>query len=457
MTDLDDPAVSVFTKVPAFKKSRLLLLYSDFSHLIDSNPEGYDANIHAWCELLKQCLVQHTFGSSLTLPGQDLAIKLRNEQYGEPKGLGLVLLKQVQEGKYVPWSIYKDIAPNHTKSILDFISPSKWIGRAYGLVRTWAFSPVDRSGHLIDESYILWDVLVETGQQLNGKLHDLIKDKGSYTAKLLDGEMFRGLVRTINPHMSELDIQVLLIYLHRDIGLVTVKNDEKLPEITYIKMEKLPITEQDLGIINIKKCITDFQKRVKVLERRLDEEIPGEIKRLLEKESSEERVKNILRQKSALKKSLVKSLDVLNQLTHVLEKINDAENNVVTFEAMKEAKDVLSSYNSKLSLAEVDDLQIQLDEQIETTNELSAAMAVTNNVDETEIDEELAKLEEEYGTAKSQPKEATPNLPSVPKSEDTIDEAELEERVKNLTLIDTNERQGQSKEEKKPEEPLLAS
>lgn len=446
----------VFRAVPAFKKTRLPSLYSDFSHLVDSNPEGYEANIQAWSELFKQCLEQRIFGSPFILPGTELASKLSNSELGEPKGLGLVLNNQILRGLIVPWSIYRLTSPNVAMPLRDYISPSKWFARGFGLVKSWAFSPTDRKGRLVAENYIAWDRLVEIGDSVSAKLHQMTATEGIYTAKLFDQDLFAEAALSVAPGLSDLDIQVLLVYLSRDIGLVTVAYDAECGT-QYVKMEKSPISEHDISIIKLKKSVSGLYKRTEALQNRLDVEIPGEIQRLLAIKNLDDRIKNVLMRKATLKRSLAKSLGVLNQLSHILEKINEADTNAVLFETMKGAKDVLSVYNSKLSLQEIDDLQIELDEQVENTNELSAALGEVSTVDDAEIDEEFARLEKEHEESLTKDKVNESHLEGElenPESELSPSEAELAERLENLKL-DHKDVEAGTNGDKKPE-PQLA-
>lgn len=446
----------VFSTVPAFKKTRLPSLYSDFSHLVDSNPEGYDANIQAWIEVFKQCLEQHTFNSSITLPASELTIKLSNKELGEPKGLGLVLSNQILRGSLVPWSIYQFTSPNIATSLRDYVSPSKWFEKGLARIKTWSFSPTDRKGRLVAENYIAWARLVEIGDDVSKKLLQMVATEGNYTANLFDEDLFAKTVLSIVPGLSNLDIQVLIVYLSRDMGLVSISRDAQ-SGTQYIKLGSSSLTDHDISIIKLKSSISGLHRRTTVLENRLDVEIPQEIERLLSIKGLEDRIKRVLVRKAAVKRSLAKSLGVLDQLNSIVEKINEADTNAVLFETMKDAKDVLSVYNSKLSLEEIDDLQIELDEQVASTNELSAALNNAVTLDDTEIDEEFARLEKEH--EESLRKNDEPDL--ARDSENTISEAspseaELAQRLENLKLDNKSATPDENAEDESKPEPQLA-
>lgn len=438
MTGSGLPATeSALAAVPAFKKSRLPSLYSDFSHLIDTNLEGYDANIQAWVDVLKQCLVQNVFGSAFTIPGANLAVEFSDSTLGEPKGLGHVLKTQVQQGIFIPWSIYNFTSPNVAMTAREYVSPSKWFEKGFGLMKYWAFSPTNRLGRLTPETYIVWNQLAKVGDVISTKLHHQFSSENVYTETLFDENLFAEAVTSLVPRLSDLEVKILIVYLSRDIGLISVARDHD-SATQYIKIGTSPITEQDIAIIKLKKTMSGLLKRKEQLENRLDNDIPRKVKKLFDSKSLNDHLKSVLVQKATLKTSLAKSLTVLNQLSGILEKINEADSNLLLFKTMKDAKDVLSAYNSKLSFEEIDDLQIELDDQVKRTSELSIAMAPAADVNDADVDEELARLEREHEETlkENDAKEQISQLKDANETETQLPpgEAALVEKLNKLSL-----------------------
>lgn len=392
----------ILSKVPAFKESRLRSLYSDFSHLHELNPEGFDANVAAWSSALDQCLEHHYFGSSITLPGAELSSKLANSEFGSPKGLATVLDIQVQNGRYAPWSIYKFSSPEPSWGFKDYISPMRWIERKLRTFRVENFSLLDGKGGVCADYFINWDVLAAMGEKLGNLIVDKVQSEGTYSAKLLDSDLFVDLMKSLDGNLSDLDIQVLLIYLSRDTGKLRVISDYENARRAFVKVDAAGITNEDISIIKVKANIRSIQARTDILAERLDKEIPEKLLELLKKGKQDDRLKNVLVQKTYVTRSLNKSLGVMSQLNMILDKINDAQANVSVYETLKSAKDVLATFNNMISFADLDKVQLELDEEIAISNELTEAMVISPDLDERAIDDELEQLEKEYEQKKQQ-------------------------------------------------------
>lgn len=387
---------ALLAQVPAFKESRLQSLYLDFSHLQELNPEGFDANIAAWSHLLDTCLDTRYFHSAFTLPGAEMAAKLAHSKYGQPKGLATVLDCEIQNGKYAPWSIYKFSSPEPLWSLKDYLSPMRWVERRLRAYRVENFRLLDGKGGVCGDYFIQWGKMAVLGDRLGAQLAAKVLSEGTYLAKLLDSDLFADLVRGVDSTLSDLDIQVLLIYLSRDTGKLRVVSDYENARRTFIKVDNSDITSADIGVIKVKANIKSLQDRSDILAHRLDQEIPQKIAELLKKDKHDDRLKNVLVQKSYLTRSLNKCLGLVSQLNMILDKINDAEGNVSMFETLKTAKDVLASFNNKISFADLDKVQLELDDEIAVSNELTEAMVISPDLDERAIDDELELLEREY-------------------------------------------------------------
>lgn len=388
--------MSLFEGVPAFKESRFPSLYSDFEHLREINPEGYEANIQAWADLFMEGLKLHTFGSTITIPSS-MAAELHLAKYGDPLSLHLVLNEQVKLKRYIPWSIYKDSSPQAGLKLGDYISPFKLLQLTWGKVRLSSFTLAGKNGQLAPDHYIPWAHLVSVGDRIAGELQRKIDSDGHYLSRLFDDEEFSTMIRGLDANMSDSDIQVLLLYLSRDTGRMTVVRQSSESQKAYIKFGtgSAELTEEDIGTIKLKASIASITKRTVILEHRLDEEIPSRIQALL-KTSNDQRLKNVLIQKTHITKSLTKSTALLNQLQIIMDNINEAHSNLAVYNSLQSAKSVLKSLNEKVSFADIDKLRMELDEEIATVNEISETMVVERDVDEDAIDQELADLEKEY-------------------------------------------------------------
>lgn len=422
----------ILSKIPAFKESRLRSLYSDFSHLNQVNPEGFDANVQAWCDALDQCLTDHYFQSTITIPGSDLESKFTNADFGKPKGLATVLDIQVQNGHYVPWSIYKVCSPEPSWGFRDYLSPMRWIERRLRSFRVENFSALDGKGGVGADYFISWEKLAEVGDKMSQLIKEEVEKEGTYSAKLLDSDLFVDLVRRLDRNLSDLDIQVLLIYLSRDTNKLKVISDYENARRAFVKVDTAGITNEDISIIKVKANIRSLQARTDILAERLDKEIPAKILELLKKGKQDDRLKNVLVQKTYVTRSLNKSLGVMSQLNMILDKINDAQANVSVYETLKTAKDVLATFNNMISFADLDKVQLELDEEIAISNELTEAMVISPDLDERTIDDELEELEKEFEKEKKEKEKEKDEKEVEVKSEETKEETEVESEEKTV-------------------------
>lgn len=445
---------TIISQVPGFKESRLRSLYSDFSHLKDINPEGFEANIIAWCDALELCLTNHYFDSTLTLPGPEMASKLADPTYGQPKGLATVLDTEIRRGNYVPWSIYNHSSPESAWSLKDYLSPMRWVESKLKSYRIGSFSLLDGKGGIRNDYFIDWKRLATTGNRVGELITARVQSEGNYSAKLLDSDLFVELVKKLDPDLSDLDIQVVLIYLSRDCGKLTVESDYENTRRAFIKVDSSPLTEEDIGTIKVKASIRSIQNRTDVLAERLDKEIPEKIQMLLKRGKDDDRLKNVLVQKSYVTRSLNKSLGILSQLNVILDNINEAQTNVSVYTSLRTAKGVLEAFNNQISFDDLDKVRLELDDEIAISNELTEAMVITPDLDESAIDDELKELESEYLKERKE-KEMEGQEVSSKKTGEARDEgastevSEKQDEETNKALID---RLLELKLEKEPEE-----
>lgn len=434
-------------KVPSFKELRLPSLYSDFTQLRELNPEGFSANVDAWCSLLLQGLKSHFFKSSVSITSSGLVTMLTHPKYGEPKALGLLLDELVRSKKYIPLSLYKDTSPYTSRSIADYVSPMKWLLASWALVKLSSFKS-SKAGTLLPETYIHIDNLAAVGDKIARLVQEKVDSEGVYSSRLLDGEMFAAVVRQVHEHISNSDIEVLHTYISRDAGKMKLVKQNSKSDRIYIKFGTTAISEDDISIIKLKSSIHNLSLRSKVLEHRLDVEIPERIRGLLKVKDSDrqERLRNILIQKAQVKKSLSKCEAVSNKLNSLLEAVNDAQGNASLFETLQSTKSALQSLNGKVSLDELDVLQLELDEEIAATNTISDSLIVsTDGIDEGEVDDELERLEKEEMTKKIREL-------AKEKEEEKSESDDVYQKLENLNIQDAHPPEAKSK---KPEPQLL--
>lgn len=397
---------------PYFKSSRLNSLYSDFNRLKQLNPDGYEANVLAWSNLLISLLKSKKLSSVLSIPTPGLYLSLSIPVHGRPDALSTVLEELVKQQIVVPLSVYKlvqgsfyDFIASKT-SIFDYINPNKWLEwglSSIGFIGD--FSPVNSKGELKHEYYINWDHLITIGEDIHLQICELFT--GDYTESLFDSSTLYDRIIAIEPKISKVDLEILMLFWLRDKNYITVREDQ---DNTYVKFGNTSeITDDDVGIINLKATVNNLTKRNQVLEHKL-EEIPNKIKALLKSAGKQNgRVRNLLLTKKTVTSSLNKSNEILNQINTILLKINDTHLNLGLFESMKQSSAILKGINSQISVDEVDDLQNELDEEITKSDEINQALGTKVESDE-EIEAELDKLFEEAKVAESKKKDDSGQL-----------------------------------------------
>lgn len=402
---------SFIEKNTFFTPTRIPSLYSNFSHLKELNPDGFDANIDAWGALLSQILRQGVLPSSvLSIPveGPNFAETLALNHHGSPKGLETILEELVSRHTLVPLSHYRTFkgpfnAPNNLKN---YVSPSKWL--LWGVLALRGPFRAAKLGVLVPENYLSWDNLNTRGQQI---LSIIRKRRGSgYSSCLFDEDLLLELIRkNYDQRFSATDLLILLIFFARDIGVATTANAENS---VYIKFgEKSSITEDDVAIIKLEASIRHISLQNSELEHRLHEELPVQISHILhqkqvDQKTTDARIKGVLLHKRALSGSLQRSSDLLARLESVLLKINDASTNVDAFRILRQSSGVLKTLNEMVNVDEVDEIQAQLDEEFDKTKEICDSMVRNAPVEDDELDKELEALyTQETGKAEAAEKE----------------------------------------------------
>lgn len=366
-----------------FRESRLQSLYSNFQHLKDLNPDGYEANIVAWRLVLYELLQQKQFAHVLCIPTHNprLAQALALPVYSEPDALPTIVAELVADNLLIPYSQYQLSTVPYEQvlrpsSFLHYLSPASWV--------KWAskFSPLEQ-GALKEEHYLAWDILKPSCETIFKRLVKATDD-GTHSSRLFDRKTLLEEIRRIEDGFTDLDLSIFIIFFTRDVPRITVSED-------YIKLDDSPITAEDIGIVNIKANIRSLTKRTEALQHKIAE-IPPRVKACL---SDKPRAKSLLALKRTYSQSLDTASATLHQLTTVLVKIDDAYSNTSVVEALERSLGILKELNSKVDLDHIDEVKEELDEQIARTDEVGELLGESSvNVDE-EFEQMLAEEKRE--------------------------------------------------------------
>lgn len=401
-----------------FSNSRLNSLYSNFENLSQLNPEGFEANIQAWSNLLISLIQsENTQGSKLSIGSRNpnIAQILALPVLGQPKGLGIVLDELVDRKVLIPYSWYKNSTHSviaqmsHQDSLVHYFQPSKWLQWGVHMLGLGKFRSRNTSGNLIDERYISWSTLCEIGNFYLQAIRKTINN-GTRSSGLFDKTTLHDFIKkNIDPNLSTIDFEILLLYFSRDIEACTTRVYEG---VTYIKFEDVEATdglinEEDIGIVNLKSTIVKLENRNEELGAKIlsiSEMMKQMIqsKNIINEKQINVRLRNMLLTKRVFLTSLEKTSNALNQLTTTLLKINDATSNKFIFDLLSQSSMVLKTLNDSIDIGKVDDLQIELQENYDQTELISDALASgVNSTNDEELDAELNQLYEQEVTKPS--------------------------------------------------------
>lgn len=457
----------------SFTPSRLRSLYNDFSKLKLLNPEGYDANIYAWSSLLQTLARKNYFGLfSFSVYEPSLEDLLSLPEYGKPRSLGDVLQAMLDTETIVPvsqfvshqtkFSLKKDVSSSLSPRVL-----LSWIMKLAGFGQ---FKSVDTKSKLVSERYIIWNQLVVMGSNILRHLQEKM-DKGVYSDCLYTGRLLRQhILESLGKDISTVELGILLVYWSRDqrVCLFERPANELADDLdaAVVKFRPEQITSEDIAIANLRDNASKVAKREIYLHEKI-ESTKGSIKVLLQQQvktnedTTRQRIKSLLSTKRLLTKAFTETSELSIQLSTILSKIDDSSNNIATYQLLSQSSKALTSMQSKIDIDQVLDLKEDIQEQIQTTDEITNALSAPQNASDDEIELELQEMEREAqqnevdekanAQLTADPANALqlPAEPAKPAPEPLAKENDVTSKMENLQLFD-NEKSKQN------EEPLLA-
>lgn len=433
-----------------FRKSRLNSLYSDFQKFQTLNPEGYQANIEAWGNLLNLIIKEGMVkDSKISLPthNPDLYLYLSLPEVGGPKCLGLILHELVEGKQLVPLSSFLDETKsyidimNNKPGLFNYLQRNFWLG--------WfksSFTTNTKKG-LLEDRYMSWDALNKQSSYylshielklLHGTIVDCLFEKDHLLNELNQ-----------KSEISNIDLTTLLKHWSRDLKkCFTTTRDGK----TYIKFSNKPINDDDIGIIDLKSNIKYLSVKNSQTESEIDK-LNSKLKEMVAKKVDTVRIKHFLKLRKLLVQSLEKLTFSYSQLSSILLKIEESNINLDIYDQLAAGNKVLHSLNSKFNLDEIDLVKNQIEEEMTKADDITQAL--TDSKDDINVDAEFEELLKEVNPKVEVPESTSEN--EKPKDND-IDK-ELLDKLETLKINnDLGETITESDSEKKQsEEPINAS
>lgn len=391
-----------------FTPSRKVSLYSNFSRLEDTNPDGYEANIAAWKEVLEDSLQNGAFVDSTCIEaGPELIAGLRDAHNGTPLSLHSVIDRMVEEGTLIPLSEFRSAYPATPRRGI-IARSSSIIGWAFNILlsrKSW--SSRAEGNALRKEKYVDIREVALGCQRVIDTLISSAANQGNTALSKTFSEA--QVCELLGDQYSQLDLECYLAYASSK-GLVQFNK-----ELDVIKlMDAGPISDVDSTITKLRSQISELTKREHAIAQSIEEceqNARGALK------TNRKVAKSFLQKKQGLEKSLDTAMGALDQLETMLQKIDSASDNRQAYEALFSSSKVLKELNNGLSVDDVDDLRDNLSEAVADTDEVTSSLAdlnieksaVDRELDNLELDKEMEQMEQEE-IAKS-----ISSLPSAPK------------------------------------------
>ncbi|KAJ6780471.1 hypothetical protein PWT90_01837 [Aphanocladium album] len=379
----------------AFRKARLPALYADFRSQRTLNPDAYNANVTAWRHALSllasRGLLSHGANANILILSLDehLLRGLEGRGFGQPMALGTVVRESVAANAMFPVQTFLQAQQSVFQKSWSGVpwAIMGWTLRTIGVV-----DPSKGDDTLPKGQYVLLENVEAATKQFN----EIMAEHTSKFDRVFTKSQFYNTFASDligGQRLSEADMNVLLIYLSRDKGII--EYDGKIIRVKGVG-DQTGITEDDKAIASLKEVTVRVKHQADLLSARIDE-LELDAKKALARKNKVSALA-ALRQKKIVEQTLSTRYATLNQLEETANKIEQAADNVDIVKAMEASSGVLKSLNSQVgSVDKVDAVMDELRERVADTDELTVILAESTGapVDEGEIDDELAEMERE--------------------------------------------------------------
>ncbi|KAL3474004.1 Snf7-domain-containing protein [Aspergillus californicus] len=395
----------------SFRKNRLPSLYSDFTVQKKTNPDGYHVNVAAWEQALTKA-AREGYIHSRSQQGPEagkrkcnhLALRvdeglvrdLESAEWGRPVALPGVFEDAIWNRTMIPIQLYQASSTSLRKpqwGLIDTTALSPWNVMAWGVKQLRGV--VVGSGSDIPRLQAQELVLVENLKEAGNKVVKMAMMGSPSNADLVCAKenFVQGFATVLNgeSELSDLDFEILLLYLSRDVGAIAY--DGKTIRFRPTNDAPKEITQQDTTIASIKSLTGTIAQQVNGLERKIGE-LNSTAKAAL---NHKNRVSALaaVRSKKLAEHNLQQRLDTLTQLEQVYLKIEQATDQIEYVKVMEASTGVLRVLNAQVrDVSRVDDAVDELRSEMSKVDEIGNIIGEAGpQIDETEIDDELEELE----------------------------------------------------------------
>ncbi|PMD29996.1 hypothetical protein L207DRAFT_520625 [Hyaloscypha variabilis F] len=430
---------------PQFRKNRLASLYSDFSALSTTNPDGYTANLLAWRAALSHACLAGVIPSTSTSPSNtshipsrlsfaidaNLSKDLESKEWGRPLGLDAVVQDALGKREWIAYRAFMDAKEG--------IYVRHWVRiPGAGEVLTWGLRQLGfrfGEGGMTSGRVVVVENLELVGKEVVKRYEEGSKGRIERVySRAAWKEAFGSVLG--GKEMADSDVEVLLRFLARDKGVLAYDSST----VKFLAQnETQGITQEDETIAALKTLIQDMETQIKVLEGRVEK--LGETAKEAVARKNRLSALSALRSKKLAESTLGKRQATLAQLEEVFIKIEQAADQVELVRVMDASAKVLGSLNKQVGGVErVEGVVDRLREEMEKTDEVGMVvgeMGRENGVDEGEVDDELELMERE----ERERREAIERTEKEAK-----EKREAEETKRKLDALEAVEREAREKE-----------
>ncbi|KAL8812422.1 MAG: hypothetical protein Q9200_001029 [Gallowayella weberi] len=384
-----------------FRRARIPSLFSDFTVQKYTNPDGYNANVNIWNEVLRRAARAGLIAGHDGVPqrlsletGPYLSQKLESSEWGKPLALNAVIDEAISQRQMLP---YHDFLTSSRTIYSQQWTELPWRFVAWGLNQMGMCRTFSRTDMQASTDLVLIPN-IEVFAWASSKLFGITKELQEVAGKVLNHlERFSGQVdRTFTTAMFNREVASAL-------GIGTELADKDLRILIQFLFVKLycpdevysPISKEDRAIAALRSLIEDISKQIRALQT--------QIAAAREKSQRAVESKNrpsalaALRSKKSAESVLSLRMDTLFQLEQIFTSIKKASDHIALVGVMENSAEVLRSLNAKVGSVHnvenaLDCLKTEMGKVEDIATLVSEAGQETGVADENEIDKELDAL-----------------------------------------------------------------
>lgn len=371
-----------------FTSSRLYSLYSDFRKLKEVNPDGFEANLIAWKSLIESLFQKHVFRDTFVLSTEGLLEELTLANYGKPLSLNIVLDHLIASGDLIPLKPYQQRT--------DSIYSKKWVRPVLNwTVNRFLFDTSYKTG---DKKHNLKPDQLISKKSLEEYVKELEKKRGAEDVSGHSHTVFTKLelqsyLNSLGIYLfgesvqlSELDYQILLTYLSRDVNKVKIKEN-------VVKFGSEEISEEDISIAEIKTTLKSLNSKSDELQFKI-QSLSEKLQESLKNKNNKDLSLNLLRSRKLAEKSLATQMSLTSQLESVMYKIDESSSNVQLLKALENGTVILKSLNTQIGgVDRVEKIIDNLEEEKGQSDKIASELyRLGPDVDDEEVEAEFEEM-----------------------------------------------------------------